>query len=421
MPSEWFFGRGPDAGAAAPPAVARPPEDERGLKSRIRQRILHEVDRLELARRGDSGAAVVRELAERVTREETAALPKLVRERILRDILSYLESGLGPLQPYAEDPEVTEIMVNRPDQCFVERAGRIVPVPVAFADDDEVRALVERLAAQVGRPFDLSHPMVDARLPDGSRLNAVMPPVSLLGTAVTIRKFPRPYTFEDLVRSGAVPEAVVPVLVEAVRPPAPGGIPRSVLVSGGTSSGKTTLLNALTGLIPEGERLVFCEDAAELQPQQAHIVRLETRPPTIEGENEITIRDLVRNALRMRPDRIIVGEVRGGEAFDMLQAMNTGHPGSLTTIHANGPEDALLRLESMVLQARLDMPERAIRQLIASALDLLVHVERVLTPAEGGLAIRRLVREVRRVTGFDSATGEIRTEPVWRWDEGGEA
>src|ERR687887_290754 len=280
--------------------------------------------------------------------------------------------GLGPLEPFVRDPEVTEIMVNGWDSIYVERAGKLYWSGSKFHDDAQLRRTIDKIVGQVGRRIDESSPYVDARLPDGSRVNAVIPPVAIDGPVLTVRKFARdPYQAEDLISFGTLSSKVARFLEACVR----GRI--NVLVSGGTGAGKTTTLNVLSSFIPDGERIITIEDSAELRLLQPHVIRMEARPPNIEGRGAVSIRDLVRNSLRMRPDRILVGEVRGGEALDMLQAMNTGHEGSLTTIHCNSPRDALSRLETMVLMAGYDLPLRAIRAQVASALDLVIHLERL--------------------------------------------
>ena len=280
--------------------------------------------------------------------------------------------GLGPLEPFVRDPEVTEIMVNGWDTIYVERAGKLYWTGTKFHDDQQLRRTIDKIVARVGRRVDESSPYVDARLPDGSRVNAIVPPLALDGPSLTIRKFAAdPYQVEDLVGFGTFTNPVARFLDACVR----GRI--NVLVSGGTGAGKTTTLNVLSSFIPDDERIITIEDAAELRLQQPHIVRLEARPPNIEGRGEVTIRDLVRNALRMRPDRIVVGEVRGGEALDMLQAMNTGHDGSISTIHSNSPRDSLSRLETVTLMSGMDLSARSIREQIASALNLIVHQARL--------------------------------------------
>jgi pilus assembly protein CpaF len=280
--------------------------------------------------------------------------------------------GLGPLEPFVRDPEVTEIMVNGWDTIYVERSGKLYWTGTKFHDDQQLRRTIDKIVARVGRRVDESSPYVDARLPDGSRVNAIVPPLALDGPSLTIRKFAAdPYQVDDLVGFGTFTNPVARFLDACVR----GRV--NILVSGGTGAGKTTTLNVLSSFIPDDERIITIEDAAELRLQQPHIVRLEARPPNIEGRGEVTIRDLVRNALRMRPDRIVVGEVRGGEALDMLQAMNTGHDGSISTIHANSPRDSLSRLETVTLMSGMDLSARSIREQISSALNLIVHQARL--------------------------------------------
>src|SRR6188768_2726080 len=311
------------------------------------------------------------------------------RERLTNEIADDI-LGYGPLERLLSDDSITEIMVNGPGEIWIERQGRLYETTVRFSDDSHLRRIINRMVAQIGRRIDESSPMVDARLPDGSRVNAVIAPLSLSGPLLTIRKFSRKRLgLQDMVNLGSLSEESIDFLRRCIQ------AQLNILISGGTGSGKTTLLNALSAAIPDNERIVTIEDAAELQLSQRHVLRLEARPPNIEGEGAIPIRDLVRNSLRMRPDRIIVGEVRGAEALDMLQAMNTGHDGSLSTVHANGPRDALSRLETMVLMAGYDLPVRAIRQQVASALDLIVHLERLLD------GTRRVVgvTEVQRMEG----------------------
>ena len=298
-----------------------------------------------------------------LTREER----RRIQREIADDVLGY-----GPLEPLLRDDSVTEVMVNAHDKIYVEREGRIERTDTSFVDDAHVMRIVDKIVSQVGRRIDESSPMVDARLPDGSRVNAIIPPLSLKGPTLTIRKFARdPYTMDDLINFGSLTPQSAQFLAACVK----GKL--NVLISGGTGTGKTTMLNALSSFVPHDERIVTIEDAAELQLQQDHVITLESRPANIEGQGEVRIRELVRNALRMRPDRIIVGEVRGAETLDMLQAMNTGHEGSLTTIHANSPRDALARLETLVLTAGVDLPLRAIREQIASAFDVLVQISRL--------------------------------------------
>src|SRR6187402_313517 len=293
------------------------------------------------------------------------------RERLSKEIADDI-LGYGPLERLLADDSISEIMVNGPGEIWIERQGRLYETTVRFNDDSHLRRIINKMVAQVGRRIDESSPMVDARLPDGSRVNAIIPPLSLSGPLLTIRKFSRKRLgLQDMINIGSMSEEAVDFLRRCIQ------AQLNVLISGGTGSGKTTLLNALSSAIPDNERIVTIEDAAELQLNQRHVLRLEARPPNIEGEGAIPIRDLVRNSLRMRPDRIIVGECRGPEALDMLQAMNTGHDGSLSTVHANAPRDALARVETMVLMAGYDLPVRAIRQQVASALDLIVHLERL--------------------------------------------
>jgi pilus assembly protein CpaF len=293
------------------------------------------------------------------------------RERIARDIADDI-LGHGPLERLLSDESVTEVMVNGPTDVWVERKGRLYETTVKFNDDSHLRRIINKMVAQVGRRIDESSPMVDARLPDGSRVNAIIPPLSLTGALVTIRKFSKErMEMSDLIRLGTLSTETVEFLQRCVI------AELNILVSGGTGSGKTTLLNALSTAIPDADRIITIEDAAELRLNQRHVLRLEARPKNIEGEGEIPIRELVRNSLRMRPDRIIVGEVRGSESLDMLQAMNTGHDGSLSTVHANSPRDALARIETMVLMSGFDLPIKAIRQQVASALDMIVHLERL--------------------------------------------
>jgi pilus assembly protein CpaF len=302
---------------------------------------------------------------------EEVGIPRDDRERLANEIASDI-LGYGPLERLLADDSITEIMVNGPDQIWIERQGRLYETTVRFNDESQLRRIITKMVAQVGRRVDETSPMVDARLPDGSRVNVIIPPLSLSGPLLTIRKFSqRRLMLDDLLRIGTLSAQALEFLEACVR------AELNLLVSGGTGSGKTTLLNALSSVIPNADRVVTIEDAAELQLSQDHVLRLESRPKNLEGEGEIPIRELVRNSLRMRPDRIIVGEVRGAEALDMLQAMNTGHEGSLTTLHANSPRDALSRIETMVLMAGIDLPIRAIRQQISSALDLVIHLERL--------------------------------------------
>src|SRR5213592_791677 len=319
---------------------------------------------------GDLNERVTRAVTEQLVLDRTP-LTREERRQIIREITDDI-LGYGPLEPFLRDDSITEVMVNAYDQIYVERHGKLDRTPAAFVDNAHLLRIIDKIVSQVGRRVDEASPMVDARLPDGSRVNAIIPPLALRGPTLTIRKFARdPYTMSDLIGFGTVTGKAAQFLSACVR----GKL--NILISGGTGTGKTTTLNALSAFVPGDERIVTIEDAAELQLQQEHVITLESRPPNIEGQGEVRIRELVRNALRMRPDRIIVGEVRGAETLDMLQAMNTGHEGSLTTIHANTPRDALARLETLVLTAGVDLPLRAIREQIASAFDLLVQISRL--------------------------------------------
>jgi pilus assembly protein CpaF len=318
----------------------------------------------------DLADRVVRTVTEQMTLERTP-LTRDERKQLVREISDDI-LGYGPIEPLLRDDSVTEVMINGPDQIYVERAGRIELTKSAFVDDAHLLRIIDKIVSSIGRRVDEASPMVDARLPDGSRVNAIIPPLSLSGPLLTIRKFSRKrLTLVDMVNIGTLSEEAVEFLQMCVR------AELNVLISGGTGTGKTTLLNALSAAIPDSDRIITIEDAAELQLQQRHVLRLESRPRNIEGEGEVPIRMLVRNALRMRPDRILVGEVRGAETVDMLQAMNTGHDGSLTTVHANSPRDGLHRIETMVLMAGIELPVRAIRQQTSSALDLIIHLDRM--------------------------------------------
>jgi pilus assembly protein CpaF len=309
----------------------------------------------------------LRELLDEESRQLSAQDKAQIVQQIGDNVL-----GLGPLEPFIRHPDVTEIMVNNTDTIYVERAGKLYSTGARFLDEEQLRRTIDKIVARVGRRVDEAQPYVDARLADGSRVNAIIPPLAIDGPVLTIRKFaPDPYQSDDLLALGTFSQASV----EFLRASVAGRI--NILVSGGTGAGKTTTLNVLSSFLPEDERIITIEDAAELRLQQPHVVRLESRPPNIEGTGQVTIRDLVRNALRMRPDRIVVGEVRGGEALDMLQAMNTGHDGSITTVHANTPRDVLSRLETMVLMSGMELGVRAIREQISSAINLIVHQARL--------------------------------------------
>nr|MBC7243915.1 CpaF family protein [Chloroflexota bacterium] len=340
------------------------------LVAKLRDKILSRLDPL----LDISNPRIVRQTIEamfpQVLSEEDAAISRAERVRLFERVIAEI-LGYGPIEPLLRDDTVTEIMVNGPYAIYVERHGKIEKTPLTFENDEHLLRIIERIVTPLGRRVDEASPMVDARLPDGSRVNVTIPPISLVGPVLTIRKFSRiPYTAEDLQTFGTV----TPEFIQFARACVQARL--NIIISGGTGTGKTTLLNVLSGFIPANERIITIEDAAELQLKQEHVVTLESRPPNIEGRGEITIRDLVINALRMRPDRIVVGETRGGEALDMLQAMNTGHDGSLSTLHANSARDALRRLETMVLMSGMDLPLRAVREQIASAIDCIIHLER---------------------------------------------
>ncbi len=355
----------------APPGVGAQRDTYMDLKTRVQNRLLAELDpAMDITRMADV-RGTIQELFEQVLSEESIVLTRPERHRLFEQIAAEI-LGFGPLQPLLEDDTVTEIMVNGAKNIYVERKGKIVRVPVAFESDDHVMRIIDRIVAPMGRRIDESSPYVDARLPDGSRVNAIIPPISLIGPVVTIRKFFKtPITVEQMIEYGSITPEALQLLKACVE------ARLNVIISGGTGSGKTTLLNVLSQFIPNDERIVTIENAAELQLRQEHVVTLESRPPNIENKGEVTIRQLVVNALRMRPDRIIVGEIRDEAALDMLQAMNTGHDGSMTTAHSNGPRDTLARLETMTLMAGMDLPVRAIREQIASAIDVVIHQERM--------------------------------------------
>lgn len=365
------------------------------------------------ARAGEPGGAGVEEDVRELVEREAAALSEADREALCARVLR-LATGLGPLEPLLSDPAVDEVMVNGPGEVYVERRGRVQRTGVRFSGAAELMHAVERILAPVGRRVDEAQPLCDARLADGSRVNVVIPPLALDGPCLTIRRFRASgFSLEDLVANGTLSAPLAGFLADCVRARA------SVLVSGGTGSGKTTTLGALSGAIPEAERIVTIEDAAELRLRQRHVVRLEARPPSLEGRGEVTIRQLVRNALRMRPDRIVVGEVRGAEALDMLTALNTGHEGSLTTVHANAPEDALRRLETLALLAGIGLPHAAVREQVATALDVVVHQARL---PDGARRVEA-VSEVVRVAGGAGARELYRLRdgrPWWRAPLGAE-
>lgn len=359
------------------------------LKSEIHRTLLSRLDLEKLASAdGTKGRQAVVTLIQSILAEDNILLNAAERERLQNDLLNEV-FGLGPLEPLLKDPTISDILVNRKDLVYIERAGILQKVDIRFRDDQHLLQIIDRIVAQVGRRVDESSPMVDARLPDGSRVNAIIPPLALEGPALSIRRFgTAPLSADQMLQYKTLSPEMLEVLGAAVRARI------SIMISGGTGAGKTTFLNMLSGFIPKNERIITIEDAAELQMQQENIVRLETRPPNVEGKGAIYQRQLLINSLRMRPDRIIIGEVRGDEAFDMLQAMNTGHEGSMTTIHANSCRDALARLESMVAMANLNLPERAVRQQIASAIGIIVQISRL---SDGS----RKVVNIAEITGMD--------------------
>lgn len=361
-----------------------------GLKSKVHERLMGEIDPAELGRMDRKALSeALHSIAVKVFADEGLALPVRSRERVIVDLVDEI-AGYGPIQPLLEDPTITEVMVNGPRKIYAERNGKIFLIDRSFKDDAHIMRVIEKIVMPLGRRIDESSPMVDARLPDGSRVNAIIPPLAVKGPVITVRKFSRePYSIEDLIGFGTMTKEMAEFLRACV------ASRLNIIVSGGTGSGKTTTLNVLSSFVPHDERIITIEDAAELRLQQEHVVSLESRPANIEGKGEITIRMLVRNALRMRPDRIIVGEVRGGEALDMLQAMNTGHDGSLSTAHTNSPRDTMSRLETMTLMAGTDLPSRAIREQIAAALHLVVHQNRL---RDGS----RRVTHITEVQGMES-------------------
>lgn len=363
------------------------------LKTRVQNKLLAELDPSMDVTRTDEVRRTIQDLFEQILTEENIVLSRPERARLFEQIAAEI-LGFGPLQPLLEDDTITEIMVNGAKNIYIERKGKLHRVPVTFENNDHVLRIIDRIVAPLGRRIDEASPYVDARLPDGSRVNAVIAPISLVGPVLTIRKFARnPITVEQLIQFGSISQESLQFVKACVE------ARLNIVISGGTGSGKTTLLNILSSFIPGDERIVTIENAAELQLRQEHVVTLESRPPNIEGRGEITIRALVINALRMRPDRIIVGEIRDEAALDMLQAMNTGHDGSMTTLHSNGPRDTLSRLETMTLMAGMDLPSRAIREQVSSAIDLIVHQERM----------RDGTRKVVNITEVSGMEGDIIT------------
>ena len=377
------------------------------MKKKVREHVLEEVAPKMQGLGSDELSVEVKAALDKILQREDVQVSPLERRKFVQEMMADT-LGYGPLDPLLADDTITEVMCNAFDDIWVEREGRIEQTTTSFADDGQYRQVIDKIVSAVGRRVDESSPMVDARLPDGSRVNAIIPPLAINGSVLTIRKFSRdPFTAKELITFGTWTLDVVTVMDACVR------AKLNVLVSGGTGTGKTTNLNVLSGFIPDGERIITIEDSAELQLQQPHVINLEARPPNAEGRGHVSIRDLVKNALRMRPDRIIVGECRSGEALDMLQAMNTGHEGSMTTVHSNSARDALSRLETMVLMAGFDLPMRAIREQISSAIDVIVHVERL---PDG----RRVVTSVTEVQGMEGDTILLQEIFTYRFLPGGE-
>ncbi len=375
------------------------------LKTRIHRKLIERLDlgKLDLLGSGEL-ASEIGYIIQSLIAEEGVPLNQQEKERLIIEV-QHETFGLGPLEPLLADPDISDILVNNCTNVYVERFGKLSKTEVLFRDNGHLMQIIERIVSKVGRRIDESSPFVDARLPDGSRVNAIIPPLAIDGPVLSIRRFGvEPLKVGDLLRFGTLDERIEKILHGALK------TRLNILISGGTGTGKTTLLNVLSEYIPATERIVTIEDSAELHLKQDHVVRLETRPPNIEGKGEVTQRDLVRNALRMRPDRIIVGEVRGGEALDMLQAMNTGHDGSLSTIHSNSTRDALARLETMVLMAGMDLPERAIREQVASAIDVIVQLVRF---PDG----KRKIVKVSEITGLEGNT--IVMQDIFVFDQKG--
>ena len=373
-------------------ATATDSEYFQDMKIRIHRRLIDRIDLAKMDLMGNS--ELQREIGaviESLIISEGIPLNQMERDRLIVEI-QHETFGLGPLEPLLSDYQISDILVNSSSKVYIEKSGKLVKTDVSFRDNAHLMQIIERIVSKVGRRIDESSPYVDARLPDGSRVNVIIPPLALDGPALSIRRFGlEPLAMADLLKNGALDQRMAQLLEGAVQ------TRLNILISGGTGTGKTTLLNVLSAYIPHNERVVSIEDSAELHLKQEHVVRLETRPPNIEGRGEVTQRDLLKNALRMRPDRIIIGEVRGGEALDLLQAMNTGHDGSLSTVHANTTRDALSRLETMVLMAGMDLPERAVKEQLASALNLVVHLVRF---SDG----TRKVVKLSEITGMEGNT-----------------
>jgi pilus assembly protein CpaF len=388
-PGAAMFGRGGGADEAAGPGGGNVYQE---MKARLHRAIINRMDLTKLGQLDPEQLhAEVARLVEDMLAAENAPLSITERERLIAEVRHEL-FGLGPLEPLLADPEVSDILVNSPKKVYIERRGKLELTSVEFKDDEHLMRVIERIVSTVGRRIDESSPMVDARLSDGSRVNAIIPPLSLDGPVLSIRRFgAEPLRMASLIEKNALTKDMADMFEMCVT------ARLNVLISGGTGAGKTTLLNALSSYIPDNQRIVTIEDSAELQLQQPHVVRLETRPPNIEGKGEVAQRDLVKNALRMRPDRIVIGEVRGSEAIDMLQAMNTGHDGSLTTIHANTPRDALARLETMIQMTGMRLSDRAMRQQVASALDLVIQAARL---SDG----TRRITSISEITGMEGET-----------------
>jgi pilus assembly protein CpaF len=376
-----------------PPGVGSQKDQYTDLKTRVQNRLFSELDPSMDVTQVTEMRSTILELFEQILAEENTVLSRPEKARLFESIVAEI-LGFGPLQPLLEEESITEVMVNGAKNVYIERGGKLHRVPVSFESDEHVMRIIERIVAPLGRRIDESSPYVDARLPDGSRVNAIIPPISLVGPVITIRKFAKnPISVEQLVQFGTITTEALQFLKACVESRL------NIIISGGTGSGKTTLLNILSQFIPSDERIITIENAAELQLRQEHVVTLESRPENIEGKGEVTIRQLVVNALRMRPDRIIVGEIRDEAALDMLQAMNTGHDGSMTTAHSNSPRDTLTRIETMTMMAGMDLPSRAIREQVSAAIDLVVHQERM----------RDGTRKVVNITEVSGMEGDVIT------------